>query len=102
MKKILLMISCLLLTSAAFGQYGASRLDSQPQIYHAPDHPLHAAYSALAQEHGLVGGGSINFAQGERPVSDFPQAAVLPLGDAARELKKQHALLKKSRFVWEN
>lgn len=102
MKKILLMIICLLSTSAAFGQYGAGHFDSQPQVYHAPEHPLHAGFMALASEHGIVGGGSVNFAQGERPVSDFPQAAVLPLGDAARELKKQHAQVKKSRFVWEN
>jgi hypothetical protein len=102
MKKILLMIVCLLLTSAAFGQYGASHFDSQPQVYHAPDHPLHAFYTALGQGQGIVGGGSVNFAQGDRPVSDFPQAAVLPLGDAARELKKQHAQVKKARFVWEN
>lgn len=102
MKKILLMIACLLLTSAAFGQYVVNHIDSQPQVYHAPEHPQHAAYAPIAEEHGIVGGGGVSFAQGERPVSDFPQMAAPPLGDAARELKKQHARLKKARFVWEN
>lgn len=102
MKKVLLMAVCLILTNAAFGQYFSSRLDSQPQVYHVPEHPQHAGYTSLGQGVGIVGGGSVNFAQGERPVSDFPQAAAKPLGDAARELKKEHAALKKSRFVWEN
>lgn len=101
MKKILLIV-CLLSTSAAFGQYAVNHLDSQPQVYHAAEHPLHAAYAPIAEEHGIVGGGGVSFAQGERPVSDFPQMAAQPLGDAARELKKQHARLKKARFVWEN
>jgi hypothetical protein len=101
MKKILLIV-CLLSTSAAFGQYFANHIDNQPQVYHAPDHPLHASYAPIADGRGIVGGGGVSFAQGERPVSDFPQMAALPLGDAARELKKQHAQLKKARFVWEN
>ena len=102
MKKILLLV-CVLSTSAAFGQYYANHLDSQVQIYRSPDHPSYATYAPMAQERGVAGGGSsMSYAQGERPVSDFPQAAPVPLGDTARELKKQHALVKKARVVWEN
>lgn len=100
MKTIFLMV-CLLWTSTAFGQY-YGYLNSQPQVYHAPDHPAHASYAAIAQETSVVGGGNVSFAQGDRPASDFPQKAAVPLGDAARELKKQHAQLKKARKVWEN
>lgn len=101
MKKILLVL-CLLSTSTAFGQYFVNHLDSQPQVYQAPDHPAHASYAPIAQERGIVGGGGTTYAQGDRPASDFPQAAAVPLGDTARELEKQHALVKKARVVWEN
>ena len=101
MKKILLVL-CLLSTSAAFGQYFANHVDAQPQIYRAPDHPAYATYAPMAAERGIAAGGSISYAQGDRPASDFPQAATVPLGDTARELKKQHALVKKARVVWEN
>lgn len=100
--KRLLLVLCLFSTSAAFGQYWASHLDSQPQVYRAPDHPAHASYATIRDEQGIVGGGGAIFAQGERPAWDFPQAAPVPLGDRARELKKQHAMVKKARVVWEN
>jgi hypothetical protein len=101
MKKILFVV-CLLSTSAAFAQY-ANHLSSEPQIYQTPDHPAHASYAAGLDERGIVGGGGSTYAQGDRPAWDFPQAAPVPLGDSARELKKQHALLlKKSRYVWIN
>ena len=101
MKKTL-MVLCLFLTSAAFGQYIATHIDSPPQVYHAPDHPGHASYTAMATEQIVVGGGSVLIAQGERPFSDFPQTAPVPLGDLARALKKQHSQDKKSRYLWEN
>ena len=93
---------CLLSASAAFGQNYVGYLNSEPQVYHAPDHPAHASYAPIAQETFVGGGGSISIATGEKPASDFPQAAPMPLGDAAREIKKQHAQLKKARKVWEN
>ena len=101
MKKVLLVL-CLLLTSAAFGQVFGSYISSEPQVYHAPEHPAHASYAPLAEEHGIVGGGNASFAHGDRPPSDFPQMAATPLGDTARELKKQHARVRKARVVWEN
>jgi len=101
MKQVLLAL-CLLSSSAAFGQYYANHISSEPQIYQAPDHPAHASFSSMADERGIVGGGNTSYAQGDRPAWDFPQAAPVPLGDSARELKKQHALLKKSRYVWVN
>jgi hypothetical protein len=101
MKKILFVL-LLLSTSAAFGQYGANHIDSQPQIVHIPDHPEHASYAPMAGEHSILGGGNFAFGQGERPASDFPQMAAVPLGDVARELKRQHARVKKAHVLWEN
>jgi hypothetical protein len=100
--KRLLLTFLLLSASAAFGQLYANTINATPQPYHSPDHTSHASYATMTEEHGIVGGGGFTFGQGERPVSDFPQMAAIPLGDSARELKKQHAQLKKSHKVWEN
>ncbi len=99
--KITLLVLCLLLTTAAFGQYGGY-LSSQPNIYHAPDHPAHASYAEIPTGQSVVGGGGYTLAQGDRPASDFPQQAQISLGEAARELRKQHEQVKKARFVWTN
>ena len=101
MKKTLLVI-CLLSATAAFGQYYGGSMNSQPQFYEPPSHPAHASYAPLAQETNIITGNNFTYAQGERPASDFPQQAAVPLGDAARELKKQHETVKRARFVWEN
>lgn len=104
MKKTLFLF-CLLCTSAAFAQYGAS-ISNQPQIYEAPSHTAHASYAPMAHERSILAGSSFSFAQGERPASDFPQQATaaetVSLGAVARELRQQHAQLKKSRVVWVN
>jgi len=103
MKKILFVL-CLLSTTALFAQnytIGASR-NADPVIYESPSHPAHADYAPMSQEHSILGSGSYASAQGERPASDFPQAEAVSLGTAARELRKQHAQVKKSRVVWVN
>jgi hypothetical protein len=103
MMKILFVL-CLLSASAAFAQYynSAPTLNSQPQVYIAPSHPAHASYTAIAQEQSVLASANFSTAQGERPLSDFPQPDPLALGTAARELKKEHAELKRSRVVWVN
>jgi hypothetical protein len=102
--KITFLVLCLLLTTAAFGQYGsrASSISSEPQIYQSPSHTEHASTHALAAERYVLGGTNYLVAQGERPASDLPQAAVPSLGEAARILRREHAKLKKARFVFEN
>ncbi len=104
MKKTLFVL-CLLSTTAAFAQYyssGASSISNQPQIYQSPSHPAHAAYSPMSQEQNVLAATSYASAQGERPASDFPQAEAVSLGTFARELREQHAQLKKARVVWVN
>jgi hypothetical protein len=101
MKKLLFVL-LLFSASAAFGQYSVNHLENQPNVFHPAEHPATAFYSHLAGERSIVGGGGTDYARGDRPASDFPQMAVVPLGDAARELKKQHAQVKKARIIWEN
>ena len=97
-----LLVFCLLISTAAFGQYIGGYLNSQPQVYQPPDHPAHASYAPIASERSVVGGTGYLMAEGDRPASDFPQAAQVSLGDTARELKKQHEQAKKARIVWTN
>jgi len=100
MKKTLFLL-CLLSTTAAFAQYAS--LSAQPHVTQFESHPEHASYASLAQEQSVLGGASYTSAQGERPVLDFPQpAAAVSLGAYAREVRQQHAQLKKSRVVWVN
>jgi len=100
MKKTLFLL-CLLSTTAAFAQLGAS-ISSQPQVYQSPSHPAHASYAPMSQEQNVLGGTSYFSAQGERPLSEFPQPPAVSLGTIARELRQQHAQLKKSRVIWVN
>jgi hypothetical protein len=103
MKKVLFVI-CLLSATAAFAQYssiGNSRT-SEPMIIQSPSHPAHAGYAPMSSEQNILASASYSSAQGERPASDFPQPEAISLGTAARELRKQHAQMKKSSVVWVN
>jgi hypothetical protein len=102
MKKTLLAL-CLLSTAAAFAQYnGAGSRSSQPVVYEMPSHPEHAGYAPMSREQSVLSAASYSTAQGERVGSDFPQPEDVSLGTAARELRKQHAQLKKARVIWIN
>lgn len=103
MKKILLVL-CLLSTAAAFAQnnINGGSLNTQPMVYQFQNHPGHADYAPMSQERSVLASASYSSAQGERPASDFPQAEGVSLGAFARELRKQHAEVKKARIVWIN
>jgi hypothetical protein len=103
MKKTLFAF-CLLFGTAAFAQnfVGSFAVGTQPFIPALPDHPAHASYAAISSGQSILGTGSFTSAQGERPVSDFPQPEAVSLGAAARELKKEHAQVKKAKAVWVN
>jgi hypothetical protein len=100
--KTAFLVLCLLLTTAAFGQYVGASVSSEPQPYRAPSHPQHARVQALASEQYVLGGTAYTPAQGERPTWDLPQAPTQSLGETARMLRKEHAKLKKARVVFEN
>jgi hypothetical protein len=103
MKKLLFVL-CLFSATAAFAQNyntGSGR-SSDPYILESPSHPAHASYSSLSSGQSILASASYATAQGERPASDFPQPEAISLGVAARELKKEHDQMKKSRVVWVN
>jgi len=100
MKNILLML-CLLSTATAFAQIGASR-NNQVNEYQFSNRSEHATYSSMAQEQSVLPSSSYFSAQGDRRPSDFAQPEEISLGAIARELRKQHDSVKKSRVVYVN
>jgi hypothetical protein len=101
MKKVLFVL-CLLSATAAFAQYAASSLNSEVSIPAFQSHDAHASYAAMSPEQSVLASSSYASAQGERRASDFPQPEAVSLGAYARDIKKQHAQVKKSRVVWVN
>lgn len=101
MKKILF-VFCLLSTAAAFGQLGTGSVNNQAQAYQFQSHTSHADYASMSAERSVLPSTTFWSAQGERRASDFPQPEAMPLGTIARQLRKQHDELKKSRVVWIN
>jgi len=102
--KILLFSFCVLLASAAFGQAaaGAAVLSSQPTVLRTPSHPEHASGKSLADQQSLLGQGGYSSARGERPLWEVaPATQYTPLGDLARQAKKQQEP-KHATMVWEN
>jgi len=103
--KTAFLVLCLLLTTAAFGQYfggSAASISSEVVPYRSPSHPQHASIQPMAAEQYVLGGTNYSSAQGERPTWELPQAPVQSLGETARILRREHAKLKKARFVFEN
>jgi hypothetical protein len=92
-----------LATASAFGQ-AVGAISSEAHMTQIPDHPQHAEQHALACEHSLVGGGSISYAQGERPLWEFGPPSQEPppaLGDVARAVRKEKLAVKKAEIVLE-
>lgn len=103
MKKFLFAM-CLLSTTAAFAQYSSGSVSRsyEPYIPSSPSHNAHADYAPMSSERSILASASYSSAQGDRPASDFPQPEGISLGMAARELRKQHEQMRKSRVVWVN
>ena len=102
--KTTILICMILCAASAFGQTGVAVLSNQPLILHMPEHPVHAEQHSMARETPLVGGGesSMAYAQGERPLWEFgPFSVPVPLGDIARQVRKEKLSAKKAEFVFE-
>jgi hypothetical protein len=89
---------------AAFGQtIGSSPVNIQPQMLVIADHPEHASETGMAQSHDLREHSGSTSAQGERPLWEFMKSKpVTPLGDLARDIRKEHATAKKATRIWTN
>jgi hypothetical protein len=102
--KTLLLVVCILAATAAFGQT-ASAISSEVSPMTIPDHPQHASQHEMTAEQSILGTNSNPSAHGERPLWEFATTRVeRPLGDIARELRKQRDLVatKKAGSVMEN
>ena len=104
MKQILMALFFMCAT-AALGQSvaGIGAMSAQTQPLVMPNHPEHASYHSMGQEQGLLKESAYCIQKGVRPLWEVqPAKPVVPLGDVARMLKEQHAMIKQSEFVWVN
>jgi hypothetical protein len=106
MKTTLFAFCFLCFTGAAFGQATAattSSIDSEPQVYEFRSHQGRASQQGMGQEQNLLGVAGYTQAHGVIPLWEVATPShVMPLGDAARLLKKEHATAKKADTVWNN
>jgi len=103
--KTTLFVLCLFCAAGAFAQGGiqGSVLSNEVSIFHMPSHVEHASRQSVTQGQSLLEASGSSYARGEKPLWEVaPQTAVVPLGDTARALRKQHAETKKATIVWNN
>ena len=103
--KILLVVSCLLLTTAAFGQAaaGAYVMDNQARMVAVPSHPETASAQPMGASLNLLGSTGYASAHGERPLWEVAtKKPEVPLGDIARTLRKEKEATKRATLVREN
>jgi hypothetical protein len=84
-------------------QVSGSAVSGQAHPLVMSGNPQRASQAALAVEHNLMERSGATYAKGERPLWEvMPEAPVVPLGDSARALRKEHAAAKKAVRVWSN
>lgn len=96
-----MLILILFCAASAFAQAGIS---SQPTVAQFSEHPEHASFTPMATERPIVGGApdTYSYAHGERPLWEFgPVSEPVPLGDVAREYRKEKMAAKKAEIVLE-
>jgi hypothetical protein len=105
MKTTLVMLCLLCAAGAAFGQAAItnSGLSNEPVVYEFRSHVERAAPQAMGPEQNLLIGSGNAQAHGVRPLWEFATPThLMPLGDAARLLRKEHATARKAEIVWNN
>lgn len=101
---LLLLVVCVGSTAFLHAQNIASSMaNSRPQLLILPDTPQQAMQMPMAVEHSLFEHGGSMSARGERPLWEvMPAVPHTPLGDIAREFRKQHESAPKAVVVWKN
>jgi hypothetical protein len=103
--KIAICVACLFCATAAFAQasLGMSVLNSEPVVLKSPDHPQRALQMPMGNEQTVMTTFYPTHATGQRPLWEVaPKKVEVPLGDVARELRKEHAAASKAQIIWEN
>lgn len=99
----LLFVVCVCGLAGAQSVAGHGALNAQPQMITMPDYTEHASQIGLGHEQSLFERAGSASARGERPLWEvMPPSVETPLGDTARELRKEHASAKKAVKVWTN
>jgi len=99
--KTAVFVFCLFCASVSFAQ--VSSIVSQAQPTQMSEHPLHAEQHDMARPQNIYEHSDYTYAQGERPLWEFgPVSQPVPLGDIARLLRQEHALVRKADIIWEN
>jgi hypothetical protein len=99
--KTAIFLGFLFVATAGFGQAGV--LGGRAQQLVLEEHPERAEQHEMRRQENLLEHSQFSYEKGERPLWEFGAGpAPRPLGDVAREFRKQHALLKKADIIWEN
>jgi hypothetical protein len=104
---ILVLGICIFCAAGAFGQVNMGSVNSAPvEGFQLPDHPQVASRMGMGLERDLLEVSQNISVKGEMPLWEamemMPVRYVAPLGDLAREIRKEHALAPKAVIVWNN
>ena len=100
--KAAIVLACLFCATAAFGQVGGL-LSNEVRPLQLASHTQRAKPQAMSLEQNLRITSSYTAAHGERPLWEFASLTPeVPLGDVARELRKEHETAKKAVKAWTN
>ena len=97
--KTTLFVLCLLCASIAYGQSTPSM-----SALEFPSHGERATAVPMASGNDLLGGYGVVIAHGEMPLADvpLPPKHETPLGDIARQARKEHLTARKAEKIWES
>jgi hypothetical protein len=104
---ILVLGMCIFCAAGAVGQANMGSAMSGPVVgFQMPEHPQVASRLGMGLERDLLEGSQSISAKGEMPLWEamemMPAPYVTPLGDSAREIRKEHAMAPKAVIVWNN
>jgi hypothetical protein len=95
-----LFLLCVFCATTALAQSGGGALSNEVQVFQMASHTQHASQQSLAREQTILESFDYLSVQGERPLWEVqPLAPKVPLGDIARELRKEHETAKKADFI---
>jgi len=104
---ILVLALCVFCAVGAFGQVNMGSVNSAPvEGFQMPDHTQFASRLGMGLQRDLLEGSQSISTKGEMPLWEamemMPARYVTPLGDSAREIRKEHAMAPKAVMVWNN
>ena len=99
-----LFVVCVFLAVGASAQVGGAVISGEPHSLSFPSHTERATYTGMSQSQDLMEHSGSIAVHGERPLWEVmpPSAPGTPLGDLARDIRKEHAKAKKAVIVWNN